>query len=91
MIVCRFIYRLAWSAGAGDLGLQTGTADQLRAAVLGVTSLGAELVCLAREALETLTLAVALHPESLDQLVKDKTWQAFVIDLLLLCRQGNIL
>ena len=44
------------------------------------------LLCTCREALEVLTLTIALHPDAMDQLVKDKTWQAFVIDLVLLCR-----
>lgn len=45
---------------------------------------------LSREAMETLTLAIALHPEAMDVLGKDKTWQAFVIDLVLLCREQTI-
>ena len=39
-----------------------------------------------REALEVLTLAVALRPTSLDALTKDKSWQSFVIGLVLYSR-----
>ena len=86
----RCIYRLAWAAAAGDLSLTAATSDQLRAATLATNNLPAELVSLAREAMETLTLAVALHPESMDALVKDKTWQSFVLDLVLLCKEQTI-
>ena len=48
--------------------------------------LSLELTSVAKEAMEVLTLTIALHPEALDQLVKDKTWQSFVIDLVLLCK-----
>lgn len=37
------------------------------------------------EALEVMTLCFALIPTALDSLSKEKTWQSFVIDLLLYC------
>jgi hypothetical protein len=45
--------------------------------------LGADDVALCREALDVLALAVALFPQSLDNLCKDKSWQTFIIDLVL--------
>lgn len=41
---------------------------------------------MAREALETLAVCLALCPSAFDALHKDKGWQCFIIDLLLLCR-----
>ena len=37
------------------------------------------------EALEVMTLCFALIPTALDSLTKEKSWQSFVIDLLLYC------
>ena len=45
-----------------------------------------EDVFVAREALEVLTVCLALCPTALDALNKDRAWQAFIIDLLLLCK-----
>lgn len=46
-----------------------------------------EDVNVAREALEVLTVSLALCPSALENaLSKDKAWQNFIIDLLLLCK-----
>ena len=45
-----------------------------------------EDIAVAREALEALTICLALFPAGIDALHKDKAWQAFVIDLLLICK-----
>ena len=39
-----------------------------------------------RESLEVLSVCLALCPQALEALNKDKAWQTFIIDLLLLCR-----
>jgi ubiquitin carboxyl-terminal hydrolase 9/24 len=39
-----------------------------------------------REALEVLCVCLALYPAGLEALNKDKAWQVFIIDLLLLCK-----
>lgn len=46
-----------------------------------------EDINVAREALEVLTVSLALCPAALENtLVKEKAWQNFIIDLLLLCK-----
>lgn len=45
-----------------------------------------EDVCVCREALEVLTISLALCPSGLDSLNKEKAWQTFIIDLILLSR-----
>ena len=46
-----------------------------------------EDVNVAREALEVLTISLALCPSALENaLSKDKAWQNFIVDLLLLCK-----
>ena len=46
-----------------------------------------EDVNVAREALEVLTVSLALCPSALENaLSKDKAWQNFITDLLLLCK-----
>ena len=39
-----------------------------------------------REALEVLTVCLVVCPQALEALNKDKAWQTFIIDLLLLCK-----
>lgn len=41
------------------------------------------LVC--KEALEDLTIALVLNPSALGNLMEDKSWQTFIIDLVLRC------
>ena len=45
-----------------------------------------EDIAVAKEALETLSVCLALYPAGIDDLRKDKAWQGFVIDLLLICK-----
>lgn len=41
------------------------------------------LVC--KEALEVLTMTLVLNPTALEDLLEDKKWTNFIIDLVLLC------
>lgn len=86
----RFVYRLAWSAAAGDITLHSAAPEQLRAALLEQESVTGNLASIAREAVEVLTLTIALHPEAMEALAKDKVWHAFVVDMVLLCRERTI-
>lgn len=43
-----------------------------------------------REALELLSVCLALCPAALESLNKDKAWQIFIIDLLLLCKNRYV-
>ena len=45
-----------------------------------------EDISLAREALEVLTVAVMLYPSSLERLTKDRQWQNFINDMVIICR-----
>ena len=45
-----------------------------------------EDIALAREALEVLTIAIMLFPSALDSLTKDRQWQLFINDMILICR-----
>ena len=40
--------------------------------------------------MEVLTLTIALHPEAMESLAKDKIWHSFVVDMVLLCRERSI-
>ena len=55
-----------------------------------VPALSLEDVSLCREALDVLSLAIALYPQSLDNLCKDKSWHTFIIDLVLLSQDPEI-
>lgn len=93
------IQKLAWAASSGSLQLIHSTNDEIHKAhekpSPTTTSGGSssqqrspeqEDVSVAREALEVLTVCLALCPSALDSLNKDRAWQAFIIDLLLLCK-----
>ena len=43
-----------------------------------------------REALEVLTVCLVVCPQALEALNKDKAWQTFIIDLLLLCKSRYV-
>ena len=45
-----------------------------------------EDLVVAKEALEVLTICLCLCPPALEALNKDKSWQIFIKDLLLLCK-----
>ncbi|XP_059479532.1 probable ubiquitin carboxyl-terminal hydrolase FAF-X isoform X3 [Neocloeon triangulifer] len=85
--------RLAWAASSGNLQLVHGSLDQLHAKQMEIASIPQQtdtqgvgyddfMVC--REALETLTVELMLHPHCIDVLIRDKNWHTFIIDLLLL-------
>jgi ubiquitin carboxyl-terminal hydrolase 9/24 len=55
-----------------------------------LNALSQEDVALCREALDVLALAVALFPQSLDNLCKDKSWHTFIIDLVIFSPEREI-
>ena len=55
-----------------------------------LNALNQEDVALCREALDVLALAVALFPQSLDNLCKDKSWHTFIIDLVIFSPEHEI-
>ena len=81
------IIRLAWASASGNPALAAASTDELDSRLKGDhPPPDEEDVAVCREALEVLTLAVALRPTSLDALTKDKSWQSFVIGLVLYSR-----
>lgn len=50
-----------------------------------------EDLTVARESLEVLTVCLMLCPPALDALNKDKSWQTFIKDLLLHCKNRSVL
>ena len=93
------IQKLAWAASSGSLQLIHSTNEEIHKAherstastpTSGSSSQArgpdAEDVSVAREGLEVLTVCLALCPSALESLNKDRAWQAFIIDLLLLCK-----
>jgi ubiquitin carboxyl-terminal hydrolase 9/24 len=91
------LQQVAWSASAGALQLVHSPNDQIHQAVNqlhGAVSPGdgdraspdADDVAVCREALEVLTICLALCPEAVEIMFKDRAWQTFIIDILLICR-----
>ena len=88
------IIRLAWASAGGDLSLLNGTMEDLHSQFIKIKenqkNLSPEDVALCREALDVLTLAVALYPQCLENLCKDKSWHTFIIDLVLFSPEREI-
>ena len=90
----RAVQKIAWSASSGALCLVHSTNEDIHrahekatSAAGGVAGAGAgqEDVSVSGEAMEVLTVCLALCPQALEALNKEKAWQAFIVDLLLLC------
>ena len=93
----RALQRIAWSSCAAGLQLVHAPYDQIHQAVNqlhGCVISGegdrlvpdADDVAVCREALEVLSVCLALSPEAVDVLHNEKIWQTFIIDVLLVCR-----
>lgn len=84
------LIRLAWSSAGGNISFVNATVDELHSKLQDGSIPDNEDVALCREAMEVLTLAIALYPKCLENLVKDKSWHNFIIDLVLLSRVRGI-
>lgn len=94
------LQKLAWAASCGQLRLLHASNDDIHRAhvspsaspdsiIPGKDGTGADTpVC--REALELLAVALTLCPQALDSLNKDKPWQNFIIDILLLSKSRYV-
>ena len=93
----RALQRIAWSSCAAGLQLVHAPYDQIHQAVdqLHGCVIGgegdrlvpdADDVAVCREALEVLSVCLALCPDAVDVLYKERVWQTFIIDVLLVCR-----
>lgn len=87
--VTRALQRIVWASGCGGLHLLSSSSQEISPIYQQVSADGGpdvedEQVCC--EALEVMTLCFALQPTALDTLSKEKTWQSFIIDLLLHCQ-----
>ncbi|XP_025080256.1 LOW QUALITY PROTEIN: probable ubiquitin carboxyl-terminal hydrolase FAF-X [Pomacea canaliculata] len=87
------IQKIAWAASSCSLHLvHTSVEDIHRAHEKPKEAIQTDMedISVAREALETLAVCLALCPSAFDALHKDKGWQCFIIDLLLLCRTKSV-
>ncbi|XP_067668544.1 ubiquitin carboxyl-terminal hydrolase 9X-like [Haliotis asinina] len=86
------IQKIAWAASSCSLHLVHASIEDIHRAhekPKDYVPSDMEDIGVAREALEVLTVCLALFPAALDALHKDKAWQCFIIDLLLLCRSSR--
>ncbi|XP_064639618.1 probable ubiquitin carboxyl-terminal hydrolase FAF-X isoform X3 [Lineus longissimus] len=94
-LVCvKSVQKIAWSASSGNLQLMHSSSEEIhKAHEKGGNSAkqpDTEDINVCREALEVLSIALALCPAALEALNKDKSWQCFIIDLLLLCKSRAV-
>ena len=87
------IIRLAWASSSGNLDLLNVSTDELHEPFKNIAigkNPDSDDIALCREALDVLTLAIALYPQCLDVLSKDKSWHQFIIDIVLLNKVRSI-
>ncbi|CAL1289008.1 unnamed protein product [Larinioides sclopetarius] len=85
------IMKMAWASSSGSMELLQNSNEELHTLVEKVCKpIESEEIQLCREALEVLTIALALCPEALDTLMKEKAWHLFIVDLLLICKNRSI-
>ncbi|XP_068731970.1 ubiquitin carboxyl-terminal hydrolase 9X-like isoform X1 [Montipora capricornis] len=86
------VQRLSWAAGVGMLHLMQSSNEEIHKVYDKRTgkALESDDVQVAREALEVLSVCLALCPSALETLTKDKSWQCFIIDLLIWCQSRAI-
>jgi ubiquitin carboxyl-terminal hydrolase 9/24 len=80
---------LAYSAATGKDNALNASIEKLHEMVNEVVQVESsfEIYQMCKEALEVLTVMFMLSPDILDSLIKENTWQTFVIDLLLICKE----
>ncbi|XP_045395018.1 probable ubiquitin carboxyl-terminal hydrolase FAF-X isoform X1 [Lemur catta] len=92
--IIRAIQKIIWASGCGALELVFTQNEEITKIYEMTTNASNEpdvedeQVCC--EALEVMTLCFALIPTALDALSKEKTWQKFIIDLLLHCPSKTV-
>ena len=87
----RAVIKLAWAASCGNLDLTSSTVEALKEKhSSGQANPDEDYAALTREALEVLTLSIALYPASMDQLNKDKSWHGFIVDLVLMAGEEKV-
>uniref|UniRef100_A0A8C4MGA5 USP domain-containing protein n=1 Tax=Equus asinus asinus TaxID=83772 RepID=A0A8C4MGA5_EQUAS len=90
--VIRALQKIIWASGCGSLELVFSPNEEITKvyAMRTYTILDVEDEQVCCEALEVMTLCFALIPTALDTLSKEKTWQTFIIDLLLHCPSKTV-
>ncbi|KAK0096487.1 hypothetical protein PV326_005319 [Microctonus aethiopoides] len=87
MATIRAIIKLAWAASTGNLNNTGATTEVLHAMHEAnqkeQSILDANDVLVCKEALEVLTITLVLNPSALANLTRDKMWQTFMADLVL--------
>lgn len=81
----RALIRRAWASSCGSTHLVNSAEDLHSIVEKASESAEEEELELCQEALEVLTITVALCPEVVQQLQEEEPWKQFIIDLLLIC------
>lgn len=91
MSVIKAIQRIAWASSSSSLHLVHATNEEIHKALeKRQDHVEMEDLTVARESLEVLTVCLMLCPPALDALNKDKSWQTFIKDLLLHCKNRPV-
>ena len=90
----RALQKIAWSTSGECLHLVHSSHDEIHKSMEASSSQDRQLehddISVSREALEVLTICLALCPDTIDMICKEKNWQFFIIDLLLVCHSRSV-
>ncbi|XP_013401949.1 probable ubiquitin carboxyl-terminal hydrolase FAF-X isoform X1 [Lingula anatina] len=86
------LQKIAWAASSGCVQLVSATSEDIHKAHEKADSSkqDPEDISVCKESLECLTISLALCPSALETLSKDKAWQCFIVDLLLLSKSRSV-
>uniref|UniRef100_A0A224XFS3 Putative ubiquitin carboxyl-terminal hydrolase faf-x n=1 Tax=Panstrongylus lignarius TaxID=156445 RepID=A0A224XFS3_9HEMI len=83
------LMQFAWTSACGDISLMSVNKSILQEPIhQACTNTSDILVC--KEALEVLTMTLVLNSTALENLLEDKKWTNFIIDLVLLCNNRTV-
>ncbi|KAK3596917.1 hypothetical protein CHS0354_031696 [Potamilus streckersoni] len=84
------IQKISWSASSGSLHLVHSSNDEMIKAHEKDQVPDPDDLVVAKEALEVLTVCILLCPSATEVLHKEKAWQLFIIDSLLICKHRPV-
>ncbi|XP_071163274.1 ubiquitin carboxyl-terminal hydrolase 9X-like isoform X2 [Mytilus edulis] len=89
--VIKAVQKIAWSSSSCSLHLVHASNEDIhKAHEKPKDHLEVEDLVVAKESLEVLTICLCLCPPALEALNKDKSWQVFIKDLLLICKHRSV-
>ncbi|XP_046853983.1 probable ubiquitin carboxyl-terminal hydrolase FAF-X [Xenia sp. Carnegie-2017] len=92
--VVKAIQKISWTAAGGMMDILRASPDEIHKSFekMDLTShfLDINDINTCKESTEVLTLCLAIQPNHLETLSKDRSWQSFITDLVLRCNNSSL-